>query len=376
MELLNVTGMPAGYTLGVQPDGRELLVVAIKGTFAIPQNGEEPALAAEQVPLFEADVFSGEPGFSAPVYESDYAPCKPRCDVLLHGSAYAPGGKPTQRVRVSLQVGSMSKSFDVVGNRVWEKRLFIIKASKPEPLTVMPISYNNAFGGVDNTHKQEKKHRAYLTNPVGLGFHSNRQSKYVHDKPLPNTEEPDEPIKKPHRQYNPMSFGPIGRSWPPRLKYAGTYDDNWLENVFPFLPDDFDNAYYQSAPTDQQINYLQGGEEVLLSNLTPHGYTQFHIPQMIIPVVFFLKSGVTHKTQGVADTLILEPDDGRFMVTWRASLPLKKNMFEVVQILTGEVSRGWWRARELSKVYYRSLEELIREKRQKIEEGIEWAGRP
>src|SRR5215475_4010168 len=108
MELLNATGMPAGYTLGMQPDGRELLVVAIKGTFTIPQNGEAPRLAAAQVPLFEADIFTGEPGFSAPLYESDYAPHKLRCDVLLNGSAYAPGGKPTQRVWVSLQVGSMS----------------------------------------------------------------------------------------------------------------------------------------------------------------------------------------------------------------------------------------------------------------------------
>jgi hypothetical protein len=371
MELLNATGMPAGYTLGMLPDGRELLVVAIKGSFTIPQNGEAPRLAAEQVPLFEADVFTGEPGFSAPLYESDYAPHKPRCDVLLNGSAYAPGGEPVKRVRVSLQVGSLSKSFDVVGNRVWKKRLFSVRASKPEPFTVMPISYNNAFGGVDNTHEQEKKHRAYLMNHVGIGFHSNLKARFVHNKPLPNTEEPSKRIKKPHGKYNPMAFGPIGRSWPPRLKYAGTYDDNWLENVFPFLPADFDNAYYQSAPTDQQIDYLRGGEEVVLSNFTLQGHTRFHIPQMIVPVVFFLKNGTTHKTQGMADTLVLEPDAGRFMMTWRAILPLKKNMFEVVQVLTGEMSRAWWRARELGKTYYRSLEELIREKRQEVEEEIE-----
>jgi hypothetical protein len=274
-------------------------------------------------------------------------------------------------VRVSLEVGSMSKSFDVVGNRVWKKRLFFIKASKPEPFTVMPISYNNAFGGVDNTHEQEKKRRAHLTNPVGLGFHSNHQSKYLHNKPLPNTEEPDKPIKKPYGPYSPMALGPIGRSWPPRPKYAGTYDDNWLENVFPFLPANFDDAYYQSAPTDQQIDYLQDREGVVLSNLTPQGHTRFQIPQMIMPVVFFLKNRETHKTHSTADTLLLEPDAGRFTITWRASLPLKKNVFEVIQVLTGEMSRGWWRARELGKEYYRSLDELIRAKYQEAEERIQ-----
>jgi hypothetical protein len=330
----------------------------------IPLDGEEPKLAAEQVPLVEADSFTGEPGFSAPLYESDYAPHKPRCDVLLNGSAYAPGGKPAIRVRVSLQVGPISKSFDVVGNRVWKKWLCFIRPTKPEPFMVMPISYDNAFGGVDNTHQKEKKHRAYTRNPVGIGFHSNRKAQFVRDQPLPNTEEPGKRIKKPHGKYNPMSFGPIGRSWTPRPKYAGTYDDDWLENVFPFLPADFDDAYYQSAPMDQQIDYLRGGEVVVLSNLTPQGYTRFQIPKVSIPISFFLKNGETHDTHGVADTLVLEPDAGRFTITWRASLPLKKNMFEVVQVLAGEMSSAWRRARELGKTYYRSLEELVRQRLQ------------
>ena len=55
MELLNATKMQAGYTLGMQPDGRELLVVAIKGTFQIPKNGEEPILMEQQEPLVMAD---------------------------------------------------------------------------------------------------------------------------------------------------------------------------------------------------------------------------------------------------------------------------------------------------------------------------------
>ena len=80
MELLNATKMQAGYTMGMQPDGRELLVVVVKGTFVIPNAGEEPKLAEEQVPLIEADTFTGEPGLSAPVYESDYSPRKLRCD--------------------------------------------------------------------------------------------------------------------------------------------------------------------------------------------------------------------------------------------------------------------------------------------------------
>src|SRR5581483_6496025 len=104
----------------MQRDGRELLVVVAKGTFAMPTAAAEPALADEQIPIVAADTFTGEPGLSAPVYESDYAPVKPRCDVTLLGAAYAPPGRAARRVRVSLRVGSMHKQFDVVGRRVWK----------------------------------------------------------------------------------------------------------------------------------------------------------------------------------------------------------------------------------------------------------------
>ena len=154
MNLVNATKMQAGYTMGIQPDGRELLVVVVKGTFAIPMDQkQEPTLAEEQVPLVMTDVFTGEPGFSAALYENDFAPRKPRCDVLLNGSAYAPGGKPAERVPVCLRVGSWSKSFDVVGNRVWQAGALYIAVSKPEPFTVMPISYNNAWGGIDKSQE-------------------------------------------------------------------------------------------------------------------------------------------------------------------------------------------------------------------------------
>ena len=88
VELINATRMTVGYTMGVEPSGRELLVVVIKGTFALPKPGEEVRLHETQLPLVMADTFTGEPGLSSPVYEADFAPRKPMCDVLLIGSAH------------------------------------------------------------------------------------------------------------------------------------------------------------------------------------------------------------------------------------------------------------------------------------------------
>ena len=374
MELLNATGMQAGYTMGLRPDGRELLVVVVKGTFDIPAGLGEAKLAEDQVPLVEADTFTGEPGLSAPVYESDYAPFKPRCDVVLLGSAYAPYGHPAERVEVSLTVGAMKKRFEVVGNRVWSDGAFGPAATLAEPFLTMPITYDKAFGGVDNLSPDPAKHDAYMGNPIGVGFYPQSDSELFDGKPLPNTQESGRPVANPKVEYRPMGFGPIGRAWQPRPLYAGTYDQDWIDNVFPFLPADFDDRYYQSAPLDQQLDHLRGDEEVTLVNLTPQGETVFRLPRREVPVTFFLKNYEEKKVDAACDTLIIEPDLGRFVMVWRAALPLRRNMFEVAQVVAGRMPRGWYRARELGKTYYPSLKALVdtrRAERREAGESVE-----
>lgn len=359
MRLLNATKMQAGYTMGLQPDGRELLVVVVKGTFTIPPPGEKPKLAEEQAPLVDADVFTGEPGLSAPLYECDYAPRKLRCDVLLNGSAYARGGKPAERVTVSLSVGSWSKSFDVVGNRVWKAGALYISSTPPEPFKVMPISYNNAFGGIDKAEEDPQKWGYFLANPAGVGYQEHTSAKFLDGKPLPNTEERGNKITNPKGNNRPMAFGPVGRGWQPRPKLAGTYDQNWLDNVSPFLPSDFQDEYYQAAPEDQQIDYPPGGEEIRLENLTPEGKVCFSLPKLEVPVEFSLRTGERQEKQAVIDTVIVEPDLQRFQVAWRTSLPLRRNIFELTGVVAGKMSRGWYRARALGKDHHRSLQDMV-----------------
>lgn len=361
MDLINATQMQAGYTLGVDPSGREHVVVAIKGTFDFPEMGQDPCLAAEQAPLVEADTFTGEPGKSAPIYEADYPLRKPRCDVLLNGSAYAPGGKPAKKVQVGVKVGPMAKVFNVVGDRTWQSRGVTVIASAPKPFTVMPISYDRAFGGTDDLHPDPKNHSAFMLNPVGCGYHKQTAEEFINGKPLPNTEESNAQVTSPTGKYRPMSFGAVGRGWEPRLKFAGTYDEKWLENTFPFLPGDFQDQFYQAAPQDQQMVPPVGGEQVVLINLTPEGRTTFRLPAMEMPVVFFHRDEDREELNAVADTILFEPDARRLAITWRASAPLKANIFEMNRVIVGRMSRAWWRAIETGKTYYRSLGVLARD---------------
>lgn len=352
MQLINATRMVAGYNMGLEPSGRELLVVVIKGTFRIP-SPDAPAghfeLHEEQVPLVMADTFTGAPGFSAPVYEVDFAPRKPRCDILLLGSAHAPAGRPATRVEVGVRVGRWSKSMAVIGPRHWERGIASASATPPGVFVQQAISYDFAFGGIDAHHDDPSEHAAFMANPAGRGFHKHLRPDWVEGTPLPRTEELDHSVRSPDGEYRPMAYGPVGRGWQPRSAFAGTYDAHWLDKHFPFLPPDFDEQYYQAAPLDQQVplNHFDAGPtEVVLANLTPHGLTRFTIPHLVAPVHVFPKKGEREDLTAALDTVLIEPDLQRFSLTWRVARPLKRNMFEVAQVLVGKKGREWWQQRE------------------------------
>lgn len=345
MNLINATRMTAGYAMGLEPSGRELLVIAVKGTFRIPgQMGARLALDEMQAPLTMADEFFGEAGQSAPKYEVDFAPRKRRCDVLLNGSAYAPGGHPTERVTVGLQIGNWSKSFAVVGDRAWFAS-GVRCASVPARFMTMPVSYDRAFGGADLRHEDPSQHAAFMANPSGRGFHKHLQADWLDGTPLPNTEELGTPVTEPDGSYRPMSFGIVARHWEPRVRYAGTYDKHWQDEVLPFLPSDFSDEYFQAAPADQQLRLPIGEQAVRLLNLTPGGICAFVLPHFEAPIQIFPKKGPREELSAVADTIVIEPDLQRVMVTWRVARPLRRNMFEIAEVLVGRKGPDWWQKR-------------------------------
>lgn len=359
MEFVNRSGVSAGWTMGFDREGRELIVVVVKATYMIPKSGDEPRLLEEQAPLITADTFSGEPGLSAPVLEVDYAHRKLACDVLLNGTAYAPASRPVTEIEVGLKVGTMIKPFLVVGNRRWQKRLLGTQAGAADPFISMPISYDNAFGGTDFGNGDPGQIKTYLANPVGKGFVPSRHDIDGHQ--MPNTEEIRHKVNDPAGNYRPMSFGPIGRNWLPRMTFAGTYDEEWVAKRAPFWPDDFDDRYFQAAPPDQQIPFPIGGEEVALKNLTPDGLVYFRLPHFAPSVLFVRHKSIAHELKAMTDTILIEPDQGTFSMTARASMPMRKNCFELASVVAGQTAKDWFgRKRFGQKPYYRNLAELAR----------------
>jgi hypothetical protein len=64
------------------------------------------------------------------------------------------------------------------------------------------------------------------------------------------------------------------------------------------------------------------------------------------------------------DTIVIEPDKNRFMITWRVSLALKKDCFEIHQAVVGKTAVEHRRHTiRKTKTHYANLEELIQSKK-------------
>ncbi|PRP96567.1 hypothetical protein ENSA5_36430 [Enhygromyxa salina] len=359
----NNTTYEAGWTLAFARTGHEQLVVVAKATYELPlaePSWAEPALAEQQVPLLDSDEFAGDPETTAMRFENDYATHKPRCDVVLHGSAYPPDGRPTPRVEVSMRVGALHKRFVVTGDRGWVRAAGSFVPSPPTMFARQRFSYDTAYGGTELAPRNPGRVATCLANPVGRGYAIAGLDEDVY--PMPNTEELGRQITAPGRDYRPMALGPIGRHWQPRVRYGGSYDEQWLQERAPFWPDDFDYRYFQCAPPDQQVPYPVGGEPVELIGLTPAGSLRMRLPKLELPVLFVPHVGAPEEVRAKVDTIVLEPDAGRMTLTWRVTKTLAREVFELANTVVGGRGERWMRAqraRARGKTYYPSLGALV-----------------
>lgn len=313
-------------------NGAEIWLVAVRGTFNIFPDGILD-IAEDQSDVCLAPEYCGEAGQSSLRYESDLIHTKPQTDIILHGHAHAPAGKPVTQIDVAMRVGSLGKRLRVFGDRYWKKGFWGMKMTQPAPFEKMPITYERAFGGWDQTSDNPKKHSWESRNPIGTGFAV--KANHLEGQKAANVENPDHLITSWKQRPPPAGFGPVAGHWQPRLQFAGTYDKNWEEHKQPLLPDDFDERFYQCAPLDQQTaGYLQGGELAELFNLTPQGHLKFRLP--IVKLDFhthFGKEGIPHTAH--LHTVIIEPDHPRLIMVWHTMLPCH---FKVLKLETTTIT--------------------------------------
>ena len=330
-EVENGTSFAFAPLFLVEEEGHPLLIPTIKATYPISDCGRLTP-SEKQVPINPAGELYGKPEESSYKYEPEFAFVKPATDVVLIGSAY-PRRPGDTEVNVSLHVGPVQKTVRVVGNRYWEKTLGMAYMSSPEPFESIPLIYENAFGGWDRSNPDEKKHTFEPRNPVGTGFRG-KGGKFEEGIRLPNLEDPQCALMSYGDTPPPAGFGCTSPNWQPRAKFAGTYDEAWMQDRMPLLPKDFDRRFFNAAsPGLVAPGYLEGNEPVLIEGVSPNGPISFNLPGVPPPSCRVeLKGGQIVNLQTNLDTVIINTDEKFLFLIWRAFTQLRTGPHDVVSI--------------------------------------------
>lgn len=306
--------------------GATVLRIVLKAGFSIAADGHAEPLEVQPEVVME-DQYWGDPGASSVRYESDVVLDKPFTDLVVVGQAHAPRGRVVKVMDVTLAYQRrVLKRLRVTGDRSWIRGAFGWTMSEPQFFDAMPLRYDRAYGGSDEAGSEAR-------NRSGTGYAS-RFDKQFEGRPCPNVEFPDQLIHSVSHRPDPAGLGVISKNWQPRLAFAGTYDDAWLDRQFPLLPADFDSRFFQSVAADQWIARPHGGEQIVVTGMTPDGSLGVTLPPCDVNLGLHYRSRSEHKPMDL-DTVMLEPDERRLILTWRATADIHGDPFNLLEMVIG-----------------------------------------
>jgi hypothetical protein len=274
-----------------------MLTLVCKATYAL-RPGESPLADEQEDPNERDDHWDDDPEKSlhAP---SDFVPSKPRAELMVVGSAFAPGGVARSRVAVRVIVGDVDKALAVIGDRAL---LPDGSVSEPAAFTKMALRYERAAGGPGTL------------NPVGVRAEVDSHGK----RALPNIVQIETPAGSAG-DFESVGLGPIAPHWPLRAAHAG----NAAARGDADAPWPIDDASFAlAAPWDQQLEALRPNERIVLENLHPsHARLVTSLPGVEPRAFVDVERGAPHEFSMRCDTLWIDTDRGICTLTWRGQLP-------------------------------------------------------
>lgn len=331
MNIINNTQHNAAPFILMDKTGAENLLVVFKGTWDIGKDGKL-TIDEEQMPIISEPVYSGEPGKTSLICDTDVIMEKPGTDCVLLGHAYAPAPR-LPFVDVTFAVGPVKKQLRVFGERRWSKnRVGMSSILKMSPVEKVALTWENAFGGSDTSWQDPAKHEFCLENPVGMGFMAAKTNVNFDGQLLPYIENPADLIEKPGQHPKPAGFAMVAPYWQPRAGFAGTYDENWRNNINPLPPEDFDRRFNScAAPGLCTPDYLTGTEQVLVDGACKQGPLRFDLPGITPQVSVRFRQRKDDVAMRL-DTVVVEPDEARLVMVWRGILNIHGSAQEIMSV--------------------------------------------
>ncbi|APR83168.1 D-alanyl-D-alanine carboxypeptidase [Minicystis rosea] len=306
MDVVSVCPLRVGSVLWKTATGALTLTVVAKATYEL-RPAESP-LAPEQDEPTEHDEYWDDDERRSLHAPSDVAPFKRRADVILVGHAFAPGKQPVRSLVARILVGEVDKSIEVFAERAFSLDGQLREGSR---FTKMPLRWERAAGGPDTA------------NPVGVRAEGPRDVYGM--LALPNLQPAGKHVTTVDDFIEPIGFGPIAPSWPPRQaklhqSLVGWDFRRW--NARP-LPPDLDPGFFNAAPNDQQLDVIRPNERIVLENLHPEHARLVTNLASATPRAQVEWSGAAAEELGMrCDTLLIDTDRGTCTLTWRVQIPM------------------------------------------------------
>jgi hypothetical protein len=332
LQLHNQTRFAAGMFLFPDEAGIDAIYTVVKATFDIVSG--IPEISEEQRPVQLSDEYYGEPGASSLERATEAHLSKPGTDVVVVGDAIAPDGRAVKELMVSLEVGERRQAIRVVGDRSWKGTALKSWPGDPAPFVCMPLVYERAFGGMQILENSDGTTtvNAEPFNPVGRGFRGARSFEEIRSEPVPNLEDPDLPVTSMKSRRRPVGFGFVAPSWAPRYPYAGTYDAAWRRSRAPYLPRDFDARFFNTAPADWVFEEgLTGKTPIVVENMSETGVLAIEMPTVDLAIEVVV-AGAVVTPKPALETVLIEPNDAKLFMTFRAKAPCDKKALEVSEV--------------------------------------------
>lgn len=318
MQFVNYTPFPGLVFEARDHDDAPLHVMVLRATLSIAPPYAK--LTQTQRGLVMGDLHYGDPSDSATLEESDLAPFKPVTDVLVRGTARAPGGAAATSWEVSAAVGDRASRLRVTGPRWWLRDGDRWRLSEPLATMAVPLRYELAYGGIARDAEGRREARCE-ENPLGAGFAPPWSRAGLDRIAAPQIEWPDDALRSIDDAIAPAGFGPVGRAWLPRRSLAGTYDDAWRATRWPAIPTDFDFRYWCAAPRGLGgVGHLRGDEAVRLTGVGALPEISFSLPGHDVFALLRHENGVVLPLPMQLDTISIDADALEVCLVWRLAL--------------------------------------------------------
>lgn len=353
----------ARVTLIPAPAGPPLALLWCKQTFKILPEGELVPIQAE--PL-TGDPLAGDDGLQLEQNPMDLWPHKEAPDLIVQGSAFAPGRAPTRQMEVAVRAGRVLRRVAVFGRREVSWPGGRPHFETPEPFLELPMTWDRAYGGLDwrvpvtavqdpiTALRLQSDHPGlYPRNPHGKGYlvcHGE-----VPGMELPNLEDPGDLLTPgrlvtgtPTRWFTqplPACLDALPPVAFPRCIFFADGCDPWhpgpddlslLEVSRGMLPPGFRQLmtnrplehgphprFFQEAAPGLTLPGLGHGAPVEVRGMHPHRPSvSFTVPTP--PRLTLAEAGEARQLRPRLHTLLIRPAQETVSLTFGAHVPLRR----------------------------------------------------